>query len=153
VRRARRNGGRLDLVTSPSPDQDAVIDRLLRTPGHWAVVGLSQNAARPAYGVSAYLVSLGHTITPVHPAGQPVHGFPGVTALVDAPGAVDVVDLFVRSEHVGPVVDQAIEIGARAVWFQLGVADQAAADRARAAGLDVVLDRCPAIEGRRRGLP
>jgi hypothetical protein len=139
-------------MTSPTQDEDAVVDRLLRTPGHWAVVGLSLNQARPAYGVSAYVQSLGHTLTPVHPKAETVHGCPGVAGLTDVPGQVDVVDLFVASAHVAPVVDDAIAIGAKAVWFQLGVHDEAAEDRARAAGLDVVTDRCPAIEGRRRGL-
>lgn len=140
-------------MTSPTPDEDAVVDRLLRTPGRWAIVGLSLNEGRPAYGVSAYVQSLGHTLAPVHPKAETVHGAPGVARLTDVAGPVDVVDLFVASAHVGPVVDDAIAIGARAVWFQLGVHDEAAAERARAAGLDVVTDRCPAIEGRRRGLP
>ncbi|MBU4213416.1 MAG: CoA-binding protein [Actinobacteria bacterium] len=133
-------------------DDEVLIDRLLATPGHWAVVGLSTDPARPAHGVSAYLQQIGHTITPVHPAAPLVHGMAGVTRLSEIPGPVDVVDLFIASARVGAVVDEAIAIGARAVWFQLGVHDAAAEDRARAAGLDVVVDRCPAIEGRRRDL-
>lgn len=134
-------------------DDDAVlIDRLLTLPGRWAVVGLSTNEHRPAYGVAAYLQALGHTIVPVHPRAETVHGEKGYARLADVPGQVDVVDLFVNSSRVGPLIDEAIEIGARAVWLQLGVRDPEAEERARAAGLDVVVDTCPKIEGGRRGL-
>ncbi|MEZ0447466.1 CoA-binding protein [Cellulomonas sp. ICMP 17802] len=129
-----------------------VITRLLSTPGRWAVVGLSTNSARAAYGVARYVQSLGHTIVPVHPLAETVHDAPGVAALADVEGPVDVVDVFVNSSLAGDVVDQAIAIGAKAVWLQLGVVDEAAAERARAAGLDLVMDACPAIEGPRRGL-
>lgn len=129
----------------------AVIERLVREPGTWAVVGLSTNTARAAYRVAHYLQSIGKTIVPVHPAAETVHGATGYASLADVPAdtRVDVVDVFVRSELAGAVVDQAIERGARAVWLQLGVVDEAAAQRALAAGLDVVMDRCPAIEGPR----
>ncbi|GAB2992019.1 MAG TPA: CoA-binding protein [Actinotalea caeni] len=129
----------------------AVIERLVREPGTWAVVGLSTNTARAAYRVARYLQSIGKTIVPVHPAAETVHGATGYASLADVPAdtRVDVVDVFVRSELAGAVVDQAIERGARAVWLQLGVVDEAAAQRALAAGLDVVMDRCPAIEGPR----
>ncbi len=130
----------------------AVIDRLLTLPGHWAVLGLSTNTARPAYGVSAYLQALGHDIVPVHPRAETVHGARGYQRLADVPGRIDVVDLFVSSSRVGQLIDEAIAVGARAVWLQLGVADPEAEQRARAAGLDVVVDTCPKIEGRRRGL-
>jgi predicted CoA-binding protein len=131
----------------------AVIRRLLTTPGRWAVVGLSTNAARAAWGVAAYLQdTLGHEIVPVHPSGEKVHGAAGQKRLADIAGPIDVVDVFVNSRLAGDVVDEAIAIGARAVWLQLGVIDEAAADRARAAGLDVVMDACPAIEGPRLGL-
>lgn len=139
-------------MDSETAGDEQVVDLLLRTPGHWAVVGLSDNTARPAYDVAAYLQQIGHEITPVHPGAATVHGAPGVARLADITDPVDVVDLFVSSARVGPVVDEAIAIGARAVWFQLGVHDAAAAARARAAGLLVVTDRCPAIEGRRRDL-
>ena len=95
---------------------------------------------------------LGHRIVPVHPRAETVHGAPGVRQLAEVEGQVDVVDVFVNSGLAGQVVDQAIAVGARAVWLQLGVIDEAAADRAEAAGLDVVMDRCPAIEARMRGL-
>jgi predicted CoA-binding protein len=130
----------------------AVIDRLLRTPATWAVVGLSTNRARAAYGVAAYLQDLGQTVVPVHPRAETVHGATGVRTLAEVDGPVDVVDVFVNSTLAGDVVDQAIAVGARAVWLQLGGVDEAAAARAAAAGLDVVMDTCPAIEGRRLGL-
>lgn len=125
-----------------------VIRRLLTTPGRWAVVGLSTNTSRAAYGVARYLQrNLGQEIVPVHPKAETVHGAPGYRALAEIPGRVDVVDVFVNSELAGAVVDEAIAIGAGAVWLQLGVIDEEAAARAAAAGLDVVMDTCPAIEG------
>jgi predicted CoA-binding protein len=127
----------------------AVIERLLSTPGRWAVVGLSTNTARAAYGVARYVQSLGHEIVPVHPRAESAHGAQGYARLGDVPGGIDVVDLFVNSSRVGALIDEAIEIEAAAVWLQLGVSDPAAEDRARAAGLDVVVDTCPRIEGAR----
>jgi predicted CoA-binding protein len=129
-----------------------VIRRLLTSPGRWAVVGLSTNAARPAYGVARYVQEIGHEIVPVHPRAETVHGAAGYATLADVPGPVDVVDVFVNSASAGAVVDDAIAVGARAVWLQLGVVDEDAARRAAEAGLDVVMDRCPAIEGRALGL-
>ncbi|WP_028046390.1 CoA-binding protein [Cellulomonas sp. URHE0023] len=129
-----------------------VIRRLLTGPGRWAVVGLSSNRARAAYGVSAYLGSIGKEIVPVHPSGETVHGAAGVRSLAEVEGPVDVVDVFVNSSLAGEVVDQAVAIGARAVWLQLGVVDEEAAARAQAAGVDVVMNACPAIEGPRLGL-
>jgi uncharacterized protein len=130
----------------------AVIRRLLEHPGRWAVVGLSSNSARVAYRIASYLQGLGMQITPVHPRADTVHGATGYRTLAEVPGPIDVVDVFVRSELAGAVVDQAIAAGARAVWLQLGVIDEAAAGRAAAAGLDVVMDTCPAIEAPRLGL-
>lgn len=124
----------------------AVIERLLRTPGRWAVVGLSGNRVRTAYGVAAYVQDLGMEIVPVHPRAESVHGAQGYARLADVPGEIDVVDVFVNSSLAGGVVDEAIAAGAKAVWLQLGVVDEAAAERATAAGLDVVMDTCPAIE-------
>jgi predicted CoA-binding protein len=114
----------------------------------WAVVGLSQDRGRAAYGVAAFLQARGKRIVPVHPSAQEVHGEPGWARLQDVPFAVDVVDCFVNSRLVGPVVDDAIAVGAKGVWMQLGVVDEAAAQRARDAGLTVVMDRCPKIEWR-----
>jgi predicted CoA-binding protein len=107
---------------------------------NWAVVGLSNNPDRPAFGVAKLLQDKGH---------QMVHGVPGYQSLQDIPVQIDVVDCFVNSNLVGEVVDQAIAIGAKAVWLQLGVIDQAAIERAQAAGLLTVMDRCPAIEYQR----
>lgn len=130
-----------------------VIRRLLTTPGRWAVVGLSTNTSRAAYGVARYLQrNLGQEIVPVHPKAETVHGATGYSELAQVPGQVDVVDVFVNSTLAGAVVDEAIAIGARAVWLQLGVVDEAAAARATAVGLDVVMDTCPAIEGPGLGL-
>lgn len=126
------------------------IKRLLTTKGRWAVVGLSTNPARPAVGVSKFLQrDLGMEIIPVNLKGEDVHGAQGYKKLADIPGRIDVVDCFVNSQRVGAVVDQAIEVGAKAVWLQLGVIDEAAATRATDAGLDVVMDACPAIEAPR----
>jgi predicted CoA-binding protein len=130
-----------------------VVRRLLDTPGRWAVVGLSQNRSRVAYGIAQYLATtLRQQLVAVHPRAEGVLGAPGYATLADVPGPVDVVDVFVRSGLAGAVVDQAIAIGAGAVWLQLGVIDEAAAARAAAAGLDVVMDTCPAIEAPRMGL-
>ncbi len=129
-----------------------VIRRLLRTPGLWAVVGLSQNPHRTAYGIAHYVQKLGMDIVAVHPRAESVHGAPGYASLADVPRQIDVVDVFVRSELAGDVVDQAIAVGARAVWLQLGVIDEDAAGRAQEAGLDVVMDTCPAIEAPRLGI-
>jgi len=139
----------------PTANDPAVVRRLLTEPGRWAVVGLSDNTDRPAHGVARFLQErLGAEVVPVHPRAVDVHGergFPDLAA-ADAHGPIDVVDCFVNSERVGAVVDEAIRVGARAVWMQLGVVDEAAAARARAAGLDVVMDACPAIEAPRLGI-
>ena len=127
-----------------------LIERLISTPGTWAVVGLSHNEWRAAYGVSEFLRDrLGHRIIPVNLRAEDVHGETGYARLKDIPAElhpIDVVDCFVNSQRVGAVVDQAIEVGARAVWLQLGVVDEAAAERAKAAGLAVVMDACPQRE-------
>ncbi|MDX6664968.1 MAG: uncharacterized protein QOG68_1174 [Solirubrobacteraceae bacterium] len=114
----------------------------------WAVVGLSSNRSRAAWGVAEFLQRKGKRIVPVHPQADEVHGETGYASLSDIPFTVDVVDCFVRSSLVGPVVDEAIAIGAKGVWMQLDVIDDEAAARARDAGLTVVMDRCPKIEWR-----
>ncbi len=139
-------------TTSRHRNDPEVVRRLLATPGRWAVVGLSANPARVAYRIASYLQGLGMTIVPVHPKADTVHGEQGYRQLADVPGQVDVVDVFVRSELAGAVVDDAVAAGAKAVWLQLGVIDEAAAARAKAAGLEVVMDTCPAIEAPRLGL-
>jgi predicted CoA-binding protein len=111
----------------------------------WAVVGLSGDPARPAHGVAAWLIEQGKQIVPINPRGSDVHGMKGYASLADVPFAIDVVDIFRRSEQAGAHVDEAIAIGAKAVWLQLGVVDEAAAERAREAGLLVVMNTCPKI--------
>jgi len=130
----------------------AVIRRLLTEAEVWAVVGLGDNPSRAAWSVARRLQANGKKLVPVHPRAESVFGELGYATLADVPGHVDVVDMFVNSRRVGPIVDQAIEAGAGAVWTQLDVVDLEAAARAAAAGLDVVVDRCPAIEAARLGL-
>ncbi len=126
----------------------AVIERLMRTKGRWAIVGLTRNEWRAAYDTSLFIRDrMGMDIIPVNLPGEPVHGEEGYCSLADIPAEkrpIDVVDCFVNSQKVGDVVDQAIAVGAKAVWLQLGVIDHDAAGRAKAAGLDVVMDTCPA---------
>ena len=134
-----------------------VIRRLLTTPATWAVVGLSSNTARTAYRIGAYLRDrLGMSIVPVNLRGEDALGEQGYLRLADVPGPAQVVDCFVNSARVGAVVDDAIaekdRLGIQAVWLQLGVVDEAAAKRAREAGLDVVMDTCPAMEAPSLGL-
>lgn len=100
--------------------------------------------------MAALLQDKGHRIIPVHPKAESVHGETGYKSLSEIPESVDVVDCFVNSQLVGSVVDEAIAIGAKAVWLQLDVLDEAAIERAQAAGLLTVMDRCPAIEYRAR---
>ncbi len=118
-----------------------------------AVVGLSHKPERPSYGVTAFLIARGFEVVGVNPglAGQTVLGRPVVGTLSEA-APLDMVDIFRASAAAGAVVDEAVVLGARAVWMQLGVQDCAAAARAEAAGLRVVMDRCPVIEWRRLGL-
>jgi predicted CoA-binding protein len=107
-----------------------------------AVVGLSDNPDRPSYHVAAYLQRHGYRIIPVNPGAREVLGERAYPSLRDVPVPVDLVDVFRRSEAVPPVVDDAIAVGARAVWMQEGVVHEDAAAKARAAGLKVVMDRC-----------
>lgn len=116
----------------------------------WAVVGLGNNPDRAAYGVSKLLQDKGHHIIPVYPRAETVHGETGYKTLAEIPIAVDVVDCFVNSKLVGTVVDEAIAIGAKAVWLQLDVIDYEAVARAVEAGLIAIMDRCPAIEYRKK---
>ncbi|MFJ5533248.1 CoA-binding protein [Streptomyces sp. NPDC093261] len=125
----------------------ATIRKILTELGDtWAIVGLSGNQRRAAYGVAAVLQRFGKRIVPVHPKAETVHGEQGYPSLDAIPFPVDVVDVFVNSDLAGPVADQAAAIGAKAVWFQLDVIDEVAYHRTRAAGLEMVMDRCPAIE-------
>lgn len=133
-------------------NEPATIRRLLTEAPTWAIVGLRDNPSRTAYRIARYLQGLGRRIVPVHPAAETVHGERGYARLADIPFPVDVVDVFRNSEVAGESADEAIAIGAGAVWFQLGVIDEAAAARVEAAGLDMVMDTCPAIEAPRLGI-
>jgi predicted CoA-binding protein len=117
----------------------------------WAIVGLSGKPSRTAWSIARLLQSRGKRIVPIHPAAPTVHGEQGYATLADVPFPIDVVDVFRRSESAGEFADQAVAIGAQAVWFQLGVIDEAAFDRTTAAGVPMVMDTCPAIEWRKRG--
>lgn len=119
-----------------------------------AVAGASDKQHRPVYRVMAFLQQHGIRCIPVNPrlAGRQVLGETAFARLTDLPAAVDMVDCFIAPERVGPVVDDAIAIGAKVIWMQLGVVNEAVAARAAAAGLTVVMDRCPAIEWRRLGI-
>jgi predicted CoA-binding protein len=130
---------RVGAVERSVPD---VADRILASARTIAVVGLSPDPRRPSHGVARYLQRAGYRIVPVNPMVAEVLGERAYPNLRDLPRPVDVVDVFRRSEFVGPIVDDAIAIKAGAVWLQDGVIDQAAASRARAAGLDVVMDDC-----------
>ncbi len=121
------------------------IERVLRHQV-WAVVGLTANRARPAYGVARFLQAHGRRIVPVNPRAEAVHGEPGYRTVADIPFPVDVVDVFRRADRAGAHVDEAVEAGAKAVWLQLDIVDEAAGERAAKAGLDVIMDRCPVIE-------
>jgi predicted CoA-binding protein len=132
---------------------DDTIRKVLTETRRVALVGASANPARAAHHVQLFLQRHGYHVTPVNPglAGQALHGQTVVAGLADA-APIDMVDVFRASEHVGLVMDEAIGLGAKVVWLQLGVIDEAAAARGRAAGLIVVMDRCPAIEISRLGL-
>lgn len=112
----------------------------------WAVVGLSGNPDRTAFRIARFLQEHGKRIVPVHPDAPTVLGEQGYATLADVPFPVDVVDVFRRSERAGEFADQAVAIGARGVWFQLGVLDPEAHERTVAAGVRMVMDTCPAIE-------
>jgi predicted CoA-binding protein len=123
------------------------IARIRRESTTWAVVGCSPDPSRTSHRIAAYLQGLGYRIIPVNPnAHGEILGEPVVGRLTEVAGAIDVVDVFRRSSAAGAVVDEAVAVGANAVWLQLGVIDEEAAERARAAGLDVVMDTCPKME-------
>ena len=127
----------------------AEIDRVLEFKT-WAILGLSNNPDRAAFSVAALLKLKGHTIIPVHPKAETVHGEKGYATLEEIPVKVDVVDFFINSELVSPNVDRAIAIDAKAIWLQLGVIDAESVAKAEAAGLIAIMDRCPAIEYRKK---
>ncbi|RVT94798.1 CoA-binding protein [Sphingomonas crocodyli] len=119
-----------------------------------AMVGASDRPERASYGVMRFLQSRGYKVIPVNPtlAGQTIHGEPVLATLKEVHGPIDIVDIFRNSSAAGPVIDEAIAVGAKAVWTQLGVFNDEAVARAEAAGLKAVVDRCPKIEIPRLGL-
>jgi len=119
-----------------------VIEKILSNSKTIAVVGLSDKPDRPSYGVSNYLIRNGYKIIPVNPAIKGVFGINSYPDLLSIPDSIDLVDIFRRSEDVGPIVEQAIAAGAAAVWMQEGVINPEAADKAGEAGLDIVMDLC-----------
>jgi predicted CoA-binding protein len=132
---------------------DDEVRTILKATTRIAVVGASNKPDRPSYGVIGTLVAAGYEVVPVNPglAGQQIHGRTVAASLADA-GALDMVDIFRAPDAVAPVVDEAVRLGARTIWMQLGIVNQDAAAVARAAGLQVVMDRCPKIELPRLGL-
>lgn len=131
--------------------EDEAIRWCLTEPRTWAVVGCSPSPFRDSHGIAALLLREGHRVIPVNPDAGEVLGQRAYPRLADVPEPIDVVDVFRRSDAAGQHVDEAIALGARAVWLQLGVIDHSAAGRATAAGLHVVMDRCPRIELPRLG--
>ncbi|TMB57902.1 MAG: CoA-binding protein [Chloroflexi bacterium] len=142
-----------------SYSEPETIERILRETHTWAVVGASANPDRPSNDISGVLLDQGYEMIPINPRETEIHGQTVYRDLASAAEAaraagrpVEVVDIFRRSEEAGVHVDEAIAIGAKAVWLQLGVIDEAAAERAEKAGLLVVMDRCPKVELRRLGM-
>jgi uncharacterized protein len=138
--------------------RDEWVDLMLDDLATWAVVGLSGDRGRTAYSIASLLQRNGKRIVPIHPrfadaAVDEVLGERGYASLADVPFPIDVVDVFRRSEAAGEFADQALAVGARGVWFQLGVIDEAAFARTTEAGVPMVMDTCPAIEWRRRDDP
>ena len=134
---------------NPSPGE---LKALLQRVKTVAVVGLSTDPDRPSYSVAMYLQQNGYRIVPVRPGGGEILGEKVYERLSDIPFAVDLVDHFRRSSLVGPHIDEAIRLRVPAIWMQEGIVDEAAAERARAAGLVVVMDRCMLKEHRKAGL-
>jgi len=138
----------MEPVSDPWSDPK-VAERILRSYRGWAVVGCSADPTRPSHGVSRFLLQQGYRVIPVNPNEERVHGLPAWPDLRSIPadeGTIEVVDLFRRSTAVVAHVEEAIAIGARAVWMQLGVWNLEAAELAAHAGLLVVMNRCPAID-------
>lgn len=127
------------------------VDFMLDECETWAVVGLSGDPTKTAYRIASALQQAGKKIVPIHPDAPTVLGEQGYPTLAEVPFDIDVVDVFRRSEAAGQFADQAVQVGARGVWFQLGVIDEAAFERTTAAGVPMVMDTCPKIEWARRG--
>jgi len=140
---------KLLLPDGAAPSADPIFDILTKYK-RIAVVGLSSNPARPSYGVTEYMQSAGYQIVPVNPNETDVLGEPSYASLEDVPQKIEIVDIFRRAEEVPPVVDAAIRAGAKVVWMQQGIVNEAAAEKARAAGITVVMDACLLIEHKKR---
>jgi uncharacterized protein len=130
--------------------EPATIAMMLEECETWAVVGLSGKQWRTAYSIAELLQERGKRIVPIHPQAPTVLGEQGYPTLADVPFPIDVVDVFRRSDAAGEFADQAVAVGARGVWFQLGVIDEDAFRRTTEAGTPMVMDACPAIEWQRR---
>lgn len=147
----------MTLLSPSQTDLSATTDETIRAvlTGYRriALVGASAKPERPSHGVMGFLIRHGFDVTPVNPglAGQTIHSRTVVASLAEA-GPLEIVDIFRASDQVGPVVEEAIALGAKVIWMQLGVVNREAAALARAAGLTVIMDRCPAIEWPRLGL-
>lgn len=137
------------LPDGVAPSVDPIFDILTKYKTI-AVVGLSSNPARPSYGVTEYMQGSGYQIIPVNPNETDVLGEPSYASLDEVPQKIEIVDIFRRAEEVPPVVDAAIRAGAKVIWMQQGIANESAAEKARAAGLTVVMDACILIEHKRR---
>jgi hypothetical protein len=140
---------KLLLPNGAAPSADPIFDILTKYK-RIAVVGLSSNPARPSYNVTEYMQSVGYQIVPVNPNETDVLGEPSYARLEDVPQKIEIVNIFRRPEEIPPVVDAAIQVGAKVVWMQLGITNQAAAEKARAAGITVVMDACLLIEHKKR---
>ena len=121
---------------------DEQITELLRDAKTIAVVGQSGKPSRPSFGVSSYMQAQGYRIIPVNPNIEESLGEPAYPRLEDVPGKIDIVNIFRRSQYVGPIVDSAIKLGVRCIWMQEGVVDEEAVAHAEAAGIAVVMNRC-----------
>jgi predicted CoA-binding protein len=139
-----------DGMNSGASASEDLVQEILKTSKTIAVVGLSSDAMRPSFGVSEYMKRAGYRIIPVNPNEREVLGEKSYERLEDVPEKIDIVDIFRRPEEVAAAVESAIGIGAKVVWMQLGIENEAAAEKARAAGLVVVEDACIGVEHRRR---
>jgi uncharacterized protein len=147
---AAANPGGDALKRAPAQTQPDAILELLKKYKTIAVVGLSSNPMRPSFGVTEYMQEAGYRIIPVNPNEMEVLGEKSYARLEDVPEKIEIVNVFRRAEEVPPVVESAIRVGAKVVWMQSGVENEAAAEKARAAGLVVIEDACILVEHRRR---
>lgn len=140
---------KLLLPEGATASDDPILD-VLKSYKKIAVVGLSSNSTRPSYGVAQYLQSAGYRIIPVNPNESQVLGEKAYARVEDVPEKIEIVDIFRRPEDVPPAVNSAIRAGAKVIWMQLGIENQAAAEKAHAAGLTVVMDACMLVEHKKR---